>query len=119
MATNPSAVPNTMLARLPAPMRDAYEHYRLTGDASSVQEIVVASVLEYRPKASAAIPACGEATRLIEDLGYDSVAVAELVFFLEDIFDLTLSNEDIMGVRTIGDLRACVARKLAAKPRGA
>lgn len=119
MATNPSAVPNAMLARLPAQMRESYENYRQTGDPASVQEVVVASVLEYRPKASAGAPACEEGTRLIEDLGYDSVAVAELVFFLEDIFDLTISNEDIIGVRTIGELRGCVGRKLAAKPRGA
>ena len=52
---------------------------------------------------------------LIEDLGYDSVSVAELVFFLEDLFDVTISNTDIQEVRTMGGLRTCVLRKLLAK----
>jgi acyl carrier protein len=56
-------------------------------------------------------------TRLFEDLSYDSVAVAELIFFFEDLFDVTISNEEIMGVRTVGDLQACVAKKLSAPGR--
>jgi acyl carrier protein len=108
-ATNPA------LAKFPSAVLDAFERYRATGDTDAVHEVVVAVVQDYAPPAAPSAPPLTDDTRLIEDLGYDSVAVAELVFFLEDVFDVTISNEEILSVRTLGQLRACVARKLAAK----
>jgi acyl carrier protein len=111
--------PVPALARFPADVLEAYQRYRANGDADAVEAVVIAAVVDYRPSGSGSAPAVGDATRLIEDLGYDSVAVAELVFFLEDLFDLTITNEDIVGVRTIADLRACVIRNLNGKARNA
>jgi acyl carrier protein len=119
MEATPSPAPIPALARFPTEVLEAYERYRSKGDAGAVQEVVIAAVIDYRPSGSGPPQTVGDTTLLIEDLGYDSVAVAELVFFLEDIFDLTISNEDILAVRAIGDLRSCVTRKLAAKQNGA
>jgi acyl carrier protein len=94
---------------------EAFARYRATGDAVALDAVVIAAVLDYRPAGGPAAASVSDGTRLLEDLGYDSVAVAELVFFLEDLFEMTIANEDILAVRTIGDLRACVVRKLAAK----
>jgi acyl carrier protein len=110
-------VPNPVLARFPAEVLEAYERYRATGDAMAMDAVVRAAVLDHRPSCAEGSPAVQDSTRLFEDLAYDSVAVAELVFFFEDLFDLTISNEDLMAVRNIGDLRACVQRKLAEKAR--
>ncbi len=117
MANNPAHQPVSALARFPAEVLEAYERYRASGDARAVGAVVAAAVVDYRPSGSGAPPAVTDQTRLFEDLAYDSVAVAELIFFFEDLFDLTLSNEDIVGVRTIGDLRACVMLKLGAKAK--
>ena len=87
------------------------------GDAGAVEAVVIAAVVDYRPSGPASVGTVTDGTRLIEDLGYDSVAVAELVFFLEDLFDVSLNNDDILGVRTIAELRSCVNRKLAGKAR--
>jgi acyl carrier protein len=38
--------------------------------------------------------------------------VAELVFFLEEIFPVTINNVEIVSVRTLGDLRQFVDTKL-------
>jgi acyl carrier protein len=117
MATLPSNAPIPALARFPAEVLEAYQRYRTQGDSGAVEAVVIAAVVDYRPSGSAPAASVTDGTRLIEDLGYDSVAVAELVFFLEDLFDVTLTNDDILGVRTIAELRSCVNRKLAGKPQ--
>jgi acyl carrier protein len=119
MAPTPSPDHNPALARFPAKILEAYERYRTQGDDGAVQEVVMAAVIDYRPAGAAPVPQVGDETLLVEDLAYDSVSVAELIFFLEDIFDLTISNEDILAVRTIGALRAIVTRKLGEKRPGA
>jgi acyl carrier protein len=119
MATTPTTAPNPALARFPADVLEAFERYRTKGDAGAVEAVVIAAVIDYRPSSQRPMPAVTDSTRLLEELEYDSVAVAELVFFLEDLFDVTLSNEDLTRVRTIADLRACVTCKLAAKARTA
>jgi len=115
MAPVPPPKWSAELARFPAEVLEAYQRYRLKGDAGAVEAVVIAAAVDYRPAAFGTSQAVSDETRLAEDMGYDSVAVAELVFFLEDIFEMTITNDDILGVRTIGDLRACVIRKVAGR----
>jgi acyl carrier protein len=115
MESNPPFATSPALARFPAAVLDAFQRYRTKGDAGAVEEVVIAAVVDFSPSGPAKVVAVSPGTRLLEDLGYDSVAVAELVFFLEDVFDLTFANEDLLGVSTIGDLRGCIIRKLAGK----
>ncbi|HEY1793653.1 MAG TPA: acyl carrier protein [Opitutaceae bacterium] len=96
-------------------MLEAYQRYHEKGDAGAVQAVVIAAVVDYQPSRPSSPAPVTDETRLVEDMGYDSVAVAELVFFLEDLFDVTISNDELLRVRSIADLRACVTRKLAAK----
>jgi acyl carrier protein len=111
----PQDPPSAALARFPAEVLEAFQRYRSKGDAGAVEAVVIAAAVDHRPAGSGPAQPVSDASRLLEDMGYDSVAVAELVFFLEDLFEMTISNDDILAVRTIGDLRACVIRKLAGK----
>jgi acyl carrier protein len=119
MAPNTPDLPVPDLSRLPARVLEAYERFRSKGDATAVEAVVVAAVVDYQPANADGTRAMCDETRLIEELVYDSVSVAELVFFLEDLFDVTVTNADIQGVRTVGELHACVSRKLAEKPGAA
>jgi acyl carrier protein len=116
----PSDAP-PQLSRFPVEVRDAYRRFRATGDSASVQVVVLGALREFLPKASPlpadAAPADG--LRLIEDLGYDSLAVAEIVFFFEDLFQVTINNREITSVHTVGDLRHFVGSKLAEKKASA
>lgn len=117
MPTNPTQTSNPALARFPAEVLEAYERYRASGDERAIEAVVHAAVVDYRPSGAGSPPRVTDQTRLFEDLAYDSVAVAELIFFFEDLFDLTLSNEDIIGVRTVGELQACVMTKIGAQAK--
>lgn len=44
------------------------------------------------------------ASRLVEDLGADSLDVVELVMAFEDEFGVTLPDEDIATMKTVGDI---------------
>jgi acyl carrier protein len=119
MAPNTPDVPNPELARMPARVLEAFERFRAKGDPAALEAVVIAAVVDYRPAGTESTGPVCDGTRLVDDLGYDSVSVAELVFFLEDLFEMTVTNADIQDVRTIGELRACVTRKLAEKPGAA
>jgi acyl carrier protein len=53
--------------------------------------------------------------RLREDLGLDSLAMIELLFKIEEHFDLEIPNEDLSRVTTVADVTAYVEEKLGAK----
>lgn len=45
---------------------------------------------------------------ILDDLGADSLDVVELVMSLEDTFDIEVSDEEVEGMRTIGDIQQYV-----------
>lgn len=104
----------SQLARYPAEARDAYERFRTTGDPEALRIVVLAAVRDFMPKRDLSAPniEIKDEMRLMEDLGYDSLAVAETVFFFEDLFKVRIENTELMSVRTIGELRGFVSRKL-------
>ena len=44
------------------------------------------------------------ASRLVEDLGADSLDVVELIMAFEDEFNISLPDEDIAAMKTVGDV---------------
>lgn len=44
------------------------------------------------------------ASRLVEDLGADSLDVVELIMAFEDEFGVSLPDEDIAQMKTVGDV---------------
>ncbi|HEU5331335.1 MAG TPA: acyl carrier protein [Actinocrinis sp.] len=55
-----------------------------------------------------------EASRLINDLGFHSLALVELGFNIEDLFGLeAVDPREAMGLSTVGDIVALVERALA------
>ena len=49
---------------------------------------------------------------LREDLGVDSLAMIELLFKIEEAFDLEIPDEDLSTITTVGDVIAYVERRL-------
>lgn len=108
--------PSDKLARYEPEVREAYERFRETGDVAAVQVVILAMVREHLPKPSDAPITDGQ--KLIEDLGYDSLAVAEVVFAIEDTFGLRIETSEIMQISTVGSLKEFIAKKLGPKSAG-
>jgi len=111
----------SQLARYPVEARDAYERFRTTGDMDALGIVILAAVRDFMPKRNlgAGNIELRPEMKLMEDLGYDSLAVAETVFFFEDLFKVRIQNTELMSVRTVAELQKFVVQKLgenAGKP---
>jgi acyl carrier protein len=110
----PAALPDaveTLLRHFPEEVRGAYVRLRDTGDAAAADTLVLAIVADHMPHADAEIV---DSASLVADLGFDSVAIAEMVFFIEDLLQVNVTNAEILRVRTVRELRSFVRSKLAA-----
>ena len=109
----PTPDPSDKLEHFPPEIRDAYARFRATGDLAALQIVVLAAVRDHMPKPTDQ-PMTDE-LRLMEDLGYDSLAVAETVFFIEDLFQVRVETAEIMEIKTVGAMKEFVAKKIDAK----
>ena len=108
----PPALPDaaeTLLRHFPEDVRGAYVRLRECGDPSAADTLVLAIVEDHMPHSDAELI---DAASLVADLGFDSVAIAEMVFFIEDLLQVNVTNAEIVRVRTVGELRAFVRAKL-------
>ena len=53
-----------------------------------------------------------EKSRVIEDLGADSLDVVEMLMVLEDEFNVTVSDEESLKLKTVGDIVALIDKKV-------
>lgn len=105
------------LARFPAPVREAYQNFLAHRQSADLHVIIDAVLMDFMPRGKAlpegqSIPA---ESRLVEDLGFDSLAVAEIVFFFEDLLQVSIPTHEVASLQTVSDLQAFVERKLAAR----
>lgn len=106
------------LASFSIPVKDAHQRWLSTHDVAALDTVVLAVVAYHRPNRSQIenpdhLP---DSHQLIADLGYDSLALAEVVFFIEDLYHVSISNEDLLGLRTVADLRGYVRTKITEQP---
>ena len=108
--------PTDPLATFPAHIRDAHARWLATRDLAALDTVVLAIIAFHRYQSSrlTATDDLTDSARLVEDLGYDSLALAEVVFFVEDLFQVAISNEHLRTIHTVADLRAYVREQVAA-----
>ena len=66
--------------------------------------------------ARAKLSRADDGLRLVEDLAIDSLTMLEIVFLAEDVLQISIDNEDLRPVRTVGDVKTFIASKLATNP---
>jgi len=115
-STAPKPAQRDVLQKFPLAVRDAHARFMTTGDTDALDTVVLAIVHDHQPmQVRAPSPsALSNEAKLIGDLGFDSLALAEIVFFIEDLYKVSVSNEEIMSITTVGELRDFVRTKVAA-----
>jgi acyl carrier protein len=107
--------PEEKIRHLPELARAAFRRFRGERDPAALDPVILAILEDYvpRPPAKPLAEHAGS-TILIDDLGFDSLAITEVVFFTEDLLGITITNEEIVRVRTLDDLRGFIRAKVAA-----
>lgn len=107
------------IRHLPAAAQAAYRLFEKNGDVTALDPVIHAILEDFIPKPPAQpfadLPG---STTLMDDLGFDSLAITEVVFFTEDLFSISIANEEIMQVRTLDDLRSFVRKKVSGRTVG-
>lgn len=97
---------NERLSDLPKPVQTAYRQFQSTGDPSAFRLVLHHLVLDFKPEWTEHSPdLLIDTLRLIDGLDFDSLAITEMVFFFEDLLGVSISNSDLQGLVTVGDLR--------------
>ncbi len=103
------------ISHLPAAARAAFARFQAGGDPADLDPVLLAILEDYIPHIPAVpLATLPGSTRLVEDMGFDSLAITEVVFFTEELLGISISNEEIMQVRSLDDLKDFIRLKVAA-----
>lgn len=104
---------------LPPAAQAAFQHYIAAGDVTALDQVILAILEDYIPRPPARpLSELPGNTLLMNDLGFDSLAIAEVVFFTEDLLAIRIANEEIIQVRTLDDLRRFIRSKAQTRVAG-
>jgi acyl carrier protein len=113
---SPPADLEEKIRHLPVDARAAFRRFQAEGSAADLDVVLFAILEDFIPKQSGrALAGLPGDTPLMDGLGFDSLAITEIVFFAEDLFGISIANEEILKVRTIDDLRLFIRHKIAVK----
>lgn len=123
----PSALPEISSAD-EAQLRDALKRcspatveaalrYRQTKDAALLSVIVLGIIERFlEPAAVARLREADDDVRMVEDLGLDSLTLIEAIMKIEEVLDISIKNEDLRNLRTIGDVRGFIEHRALGLP---
>jgi acyl carrier protein len=108
MSENPTN--GSASSMVPQSVRDDYNAWLANGDDVALSHLIshLFSSLEI-PNYEEVLKTKGDGASFSTDMGIDSLTLAEILFYTEDLLSIRISNEDVSKLRTIGDLKAYLA----------
>lgn len=90
--------------------------FRQSGDLTQLPAIILGVIERYVDRElRAKLHGSSEALRLREDLGLDSLTMMEVVMLAEEVLPISITNEELTALRTIGDVQRFMAAKICAE----
>ncbi len=104
-----------LLKRCPVGTYEAALTFRKNKDVSQVETIVMGIIDRHlEPEQREILADSDDTLRMYEDLGMDSLTMLEVVMLVEQTLEVSIDNEELRDLRTIGDVKVY----LNAKARG-
>lgn len=102
------------LKRCSAATYEAAREFRKTGAFVHVPAFVHGIIERYVEREHRAkLAAADDNLRLVEDLGLDSLTLMEIVVLAEEVLPVSIDNEDLCQLRTLGDVKQRVVALMA------
>lgn len=105
------------LKRCPEQSIAAAIEYSQTQDPSLVPLIVMGIVERFvEPEVRPLVRKGDDSSRLMEDLGIDSLLMVEIVMLIEETLGISIENEELRNLRTVGDVKVYLDAKIRGLP---
>jgi acyl carrier protein len=105
------------LAGFPSSVTDAYLAFAESGDLRKLDVLVQGVLCFYlarKPRQN--LDELPGDTRLVEDLGCDSLTMMDTVFMVESLLDIKIDDEELAKIATLGGLREHLRRQFNGSP---
>jgi acyl carrier protein len=99
------------MAGHPAETQAAVERFLRARDPEALREVVTRVVqfhLPAKPEGPVEVAQQPGTSRLVEDLGLDSLAMVEMSFLLDEVLGVKFTDDEMKTLRTLDDLHAAV-----------
>jgi acyl carrier protein len=101
------------LTGFPTAVVDAYLAYADTGDLERLDEVVLGVLQFYLAKPPAApLATLPGSTRLMADLGGDSLTMIDVMFLAENLLGIKLADDELTRIETLDQLREHFRRRM-------
>ena len=105
------------LKRCSAATYEAAAQFRRTGNTEHLPAIVLGIIERFvEPDLRAKLKDADDDLRIIEDLGIDSLTMMEIVILVEDVLQMSINNEELRHLRTVGDVKTFIECKVRGLP---
>lgn len=105
------------LKRCSAATYEAAAQFRKTGNTDHLPAVVLGIIERFvEPDLRPKLKDADDDLRVIEDLGVDSLTMMEIVILVEEVLQMTINNDELRHLRTVGDVKRFIECKVRGLP---
>lgn len=101
-----------LLKGFPAGTEEAFYRFRETGNADSLPALIGGMVGFYLPSTNPLYMQIIEPEMELQTIGIDSLAMTEFVFQVEELFDVSVADDEVAQVKNVQDIARFILGKV-------